>query len=289
MNKLSERLDPMTVKELRQSLRRGSFTYPFLAIHALAVVATVLGFQGNTGAFWWVAVGICLVLMPMGGLGLMRQELEARNHELLLLTRLNRWRVVIGKFASLWGLCVLTFLSLLPYAVVRYLMGGVEWPQEAARAVAVIAGSAVMCAGAIGASGFRRTTVRLAVAVLFLGSAVVGAGIPLAGATALSRGAGLVSIFTSLCGIACYCIAGLALARSQLRLSFLRYEANPTRSLIALLLFAPLVTGLVTAVTFGIGGGFGLLTVALAAATMDVSPKASRRVESQAELPPGGR
>ena len=36
---LPERLGPMTVKELRQGLRRGMFVYPFLGIHLLAVVA----------------------------------------------------------------------------------------------------------------------------------------------------------------------------------------------------------------------------------------------------------
>jgi hypothetical protein len=36
---LPERLGPMTVKELRQGLRRGLFIYPFIGIHVLAVVA----------------------------------------------------------------------------------------------------------------------------------------------------------------------------------------------------------------------------------------------------------
>ncbi len=273
---LPERLDPMTAKELRQNLRRGSFVYPFLAIQVLAVAATVLGFQGNTAAFWWVAGGICLVLMPLGGLTLMGQELEAGNHELLLLTKLNRWKVVLGKFISLWGLCVLTMVSLLPYGVVRYLIGGVEWTQEAALAAMVVSGSAMMSAGAIGASAFRRTAARLGVMVLFLGAMALGTGIPLAVSAVVKGGSGWLFCFTALCGIVCYSVAGLALARSKLRLSFLEYEANPTRLILALLVFSPFVTGIVTAVTAGYGGWFGLLAIALGAARMDATPKVPR-------------
>ena len=42
---LPERLGPMTVKELRQGLRRGIFIYPFIGIHLLAIVAMVAEFQ----------------------------------------------------------------------------------------------------------------------------------------------------------------------------------------------------------------------------------------------------
>ena len=99
-----ERLGPMTVKELRQGLRRGMFVYPFLGIHLLAVVAMAVEFQmaeveefteyagimnlflfipGHSwfsGPFWGVAGAVCLVLMPLGGLALMGQELAEGNH-----------------------------------------------------------------------------------------------------------------------------------------------------------------------------------------------------------------
>jgi hypothetical protein len=37
----------MTVKELRQSLRRGSFVLPFLVVQMLALTATVTEFKGG--------------------------------------------------------------------------------------------------------------------------------------------------------------------------------------------------------------------------------------------------
>ena len=93
---LPERLGPMTVKELRQGLRRGIFIYPFIGIHLLAVVAVATEFQMEevetfteyagllnlrlffpgdmfSGVFWLVAGVVCLLLMPLGGLALMGQ------------------------------------------------------------------------------------------------------------------------------------------------------------------------------------------------------------------------
>ena len=43
-NDLPERFGAMTVKELRQGLRRGMFVVPFIVIQLLAVVATLMEF-----------------------------------------------------------------------------------------------------------------------------------------------------------------------------------------------------------------------------------------------------
>jgi len=73
----------MTVKELPQSLRRTSFVYPFLGVHLFATIAIYTEFQLGTrsgeqgkaamliwdpdavGPFWWVAMTICGLLMPL--------------------------------------------------------------------------------------------------------------------------------------------------------------------------------------------------------------------------------
>ncbi len=292
-NDLPERIDPMTAKELRQSLRRGSFTIPFLAIQAMAVLAMVaefsIGHSGSSdiwpgvlnlallvdsGPFWMVVGGMCLVLMPLAGLVLMGQELEDGNHELLLLTKLGRWRVVFGKFLTLWGLCVLTFISLLPYVVVRYLVGGVEWWHEAACAGTIVAGSAMLCAGAIGASAFKRSAARMGVFALFLFSMAFGCGVPLGVSAAVYGGCGVFYHVTALAATVCYISIGLALARSRLRLAVLSYEVNPSGMILGLLAFAPFVIGFVTALTAGYAGMIGLAGLAVVAAKMDATPKA---------------
>lgn len=287
----------MMAKELRQSLRRGSFVYPFLAIQVFAVVAMVHEFQtgyasassqydgvlnptllANAGAFWAVGSVICMLIMPMAGVILMGQELEEGNHELLLLTKLDRWKVVLGKFVALWGLCMLTFVSLLPYVVVRYMIGGIEWLHEAACAGTVIGGSAILCAGAIGASAFKRTAIRILVLALFVVSMLAGCGVPLGAAAGVTGGCGWLYQIAAVAAVVCYTIIGLALARSRLRLAILAYEMNPSNMIIGLLVFAPFVIGFLTAITVGFGGFAGLAIIAVVAARMDVTPKAPKWV-----------
>jgi hypothetical protein len=290
-NDLPEGFDPMTAKELRQSLRRGSFVMPFIGIQVLALVAMIAEFKTghaagaseyagmlnpelltSSGPFWMVVGIVCMILMPLCGLALMGQELEEGNHELLLLTQLNRWKVVIGKFATLWGLSLVTFISLLPYVVVRYLVGGIEWWHEAACAGTVLGGSAMIGAGAIGASSFRNIGARIAVMLLFLCSMAGGCAAPLVLSAARTGGCGFLYHLTAICALICYTIAGLALGRSRLRLAVLAYEVKPSGMLIGLLIFAPFVIGLITTFTVGYGGFIGLVVIALVAAKLDLTP-----------------
>ena len=65
-------------------------------------------------------MSVCGILMPLAGLFLMPQGIEEGNHEMLLLTSLNRWQIVFGKFLTLWLLSQLTLTSLLPYIIIGH-------------------------------------------------------------------------------------------------------------------------------------------------------------------------
>jgi len=227
----------------------------------------------SSGPFWMVVASVCAILMPLGGIILMGQELEEGNHELLLLTKLNRWKVVAGKFAALWGLSVITFVSLLPYVVVRYLVGGIEWWHEAACAGTVLAVSAMVGAGAIGASAFSGIGARIGVFVLFMASMMAGCGVALGASAGVTGGCGILYHLTALAAVVCYTLAGLALARSRLRLAVMAYEVKPGGMMIGMLVFSPFVVGMITAVTIGFGGIMGLLFMAVVAARLDITPK----------------
>jgi ABC-type transport system involved in multi-copper enzyme maturation permease subunit len=306
MDDLPDRFGAMLVKELRQNLRRGSFVYPFLAIQALAVIALVVEFQqgsgatfekysgmlnlamlGEAGPFWWIVTLVCAGVMPLGGLILMGQELDDGNHELLLLTRLNRWKVVRGKFLTLWGLCVLTFVSLLPYVIVRYNVGAIEVRDELALSLSVVALSAMIAAGAIGASSFKRLLARIGVFLLFVGSMLLGGGIPLAAAAGVTQGCGVFYHLNALAAAACYTLLGLSLARSRLRLVVHAYEVKPSFMVVGLLVFAPFVIAMATAMTGGFGGFVGLVGMALVGLFADATPKAPAWVKAPpANIPP---
>jgi len=307
---LSDRMHPMMMKELQQGLRRSSFIYPFLGIHVLSIAAMAMEFTGGSvmrsdiagvmnlsmllesGPFWNVVLGMCGVIMPLGGLILMGQELEEGNHELLLLTSLNRWAVVKGKFFILWSVSALSFISLLPYVVVRYFIGGVELLQELMCGVSVLGCSAVICAGAIGASAFGNIGARIGVMLLFLVTAFVSTIIPLSASAMITRTMheALFQVFFNLNGLAaifCFVVLGLTVARSRLRLVVHAYEVKPSWLVIGLLVFTPFVVGMCTIMTAGFAGFVGLIGMALVGMYVDVTPKAKKiQTPYQSALPP---
>lgn len=302
---LTDRMHPMTVKELQQGMRRASFVYPFLGIHILAIAAMAMEFSSgsvtrteyagvmnlymlmDSGPFWNVVGGMCGIIMPLGGLILMGQELEEGNHELLLLTKLDRWSVVKGKFFILWAVCALSFISLLPYVVLRYFIGGVELWQEFVCGLSVLGLSAVVCAGTIGASAYQHIGARIAVLVLFLLSFMGSASVVLFFSALITRDKSpvLFQTFFNANGLAiafCYATLGLTMARSRLRLVVHAYEVKPSWLVIGLIIFTPFVVSMCTAVTIGFAGFVGLLGMSLVAIYMDVTPKLKSALPSYA-------
>ncbi len=300
--KAMDRLGPMTVKELRQGLRRRMFVWPFLLVQALAVLAMVVEFSTGeaavytkfsgvlnvlllipgsdqfSGPFWGVVGLMCLVLMPMGGLVLMGQEMDEGNYELLLMTPLTRWGVVLGKFYSLWGLCLLTLGSLVPYGIVRYMVGGMDVWRNLAAGLTVVLASGIMCAGALGASAFRSMPARIGVFVAFLGSLALGGSVPLAAAALTRDGCGVWYHVNVLGVVWCYVALGLALARSRIRLVVHQYEIQPSALVIVLLAVTPFISMMSTLFTAAYLGSVGLIFMGLAAWFADQSPKAPSTV-----------
>jgi len=305
-DELPDRFGAMLVKELRQNMRRGSFVYPFLGIHLFAIFALLIEFRGeggysfqkfagmlnvallwDSGPFWIVVAIICAIVMPLGGLILMGQELEEGNHELLLLTKLSRWKVVRGKFLTLWGLSVLTFVSLLPYVIVRYNVGAIEVIREIGCSLTIVALSAMMCAGAIGASSFRGLLARIGVMALFIFSMIAGCGIPIAASAASSSKIGVFYHLNAFAATVCYTLLGLSLARSRLRLVIHAYEVKPSYMVIGLLVFTPFVVGMATAMTVGYAGFVGLIGMSLVGVYADATPKAPAWVKPpEPNVPP---
>jgi ABC-type transport system involved in multi-copper enzyme maturation permease subunit len=298
---LPDRMGAMLVKELRQNMRRASFVTPFLVVQILAIAAMIVEFTAGdksestryvgmlnvgllaTSGPFWAAMGlICCIVMPLGGLVLMGQELEEGNHELLLLTKLSRWKVVRGKFFTLWGLCALTFVSLLPYVIVRYLVGSIEMIRELGCSLTVLGLSAIVCAGTIGASSFRGLGARLAIVLLFVASAAGSCILPLYASAMQTKTCGIMYYLNALSCVICYSLLGLCMARSRLRLVVHAYEVKPSSMVVGLLIFTPFVTAMTTAMTVGYFGGIGLIGMALVAIYADVTPKAPAWVKPPA-------
>lgn len=134
-------LPPMLVKELRQGLRTRGFVLSLVALHAIMVFGFVWALVINVfhqrdalsmaNGFFWVFAGMLLgVITPLRALGGLGGEIRARNVDLLMLTQLTSWRVVLGKWISLVTQAALVVVTLLPYGVARYFLGSVDLLQD---------------------------------------------------------------------------------------------------------------------------------------------------------------
>ena len=310
---LSDRFGPMQVKELRQSLRRASFVYPFICIHLFAIAAVFFEFKFSIktsspmpgifiwnpeqiGPFWWVAMGICGIIMPLAGLFLMPQEIEEGNHEMLLLTTINRWQIVFGKFLTLWLLSLLTLTSLLPYIIIRYFIGGIEWFNEIANTGTVISIAAILSAISIAASGYPTLPKKLGIFCVMLFSAVGGGGISMLGGgiwmnmAKASKWAPVANTFYHACVlivVVSYVILGLLVARSRLRLAVMNFEIKPSSLLVIIIGLAPFIVGMCAAFTCGFGSILGTVLLTFLAWNSDRTPKAPKwMVAPKPNIPP---
>ncbi len=178
-------LPAMLVKELRQGLRARGFVGSLVAFQVIMTLFTVFAIAGGTGSAsfgilqgaYWVVLNVqLLVITPARALAGLQAELEARSVDLLLLTRLTGWRIVLGKWISLLVQAALLVVAMLPYGVARYFFGSVDLAGEAKLIALLFGGSAVLTAGALWSSAMPkigRVAIGLAV-VLLWGQANLG-------------------------------------------------------------------------------------------------------------------
>ncbi|HVE15518.1 MAG TPA: hypothetical protein VNB29_02220, partial [Chthoniobacterales bacterium] len=172
-------LSPMLVKELRQGMRTRVFVFTFILLQILMTLNVVIGLlstsnnldPGATSAIFWVMVGLPLLLiLPMSGLGALSNERSGNTLELIFLTRLSAWRIVLGKWFAIVAQIALFACAVLPYAVLRYFMGSVNLTDDLLGLLAMLAGAAVLTSITVGVSPFqtRATRVLSTIGIVFL-------------------------------------------------------------------------------------------------------------------------
>lgn len=159
------------VKELRQGLQTRGFVGMLILFHAVMVVAmttTVASLPGASAAaraasadvsntfFWTLLAVMLLIVLPVRALFGLRAEVDSRTIDLLVLTHLSSWRIVLGKWASLVAQGFLLLVSMMPYGFVRYFAGSVNLADDALRCVALLSGCALLTAAALLCSGLPR-------------------------------------------------------------------------------------------------------------------------------------
>jgi ABC-type transport system involved in multi-copper enzyme maturation permease subunit len=135
-----EWLSPIIVRELRQGLRTHAFVGGLILLHA--VMGTLFCLKLTNAAAEvddvvlrtrtiqeWTNYGLLAVFMalqPLRALVSISDEQKASTLDLVQLTSLSSWKIVWGKWSALAGQTLLLAVSLLPYELLSYFMGGYD-------------------------------------------------------------------------------------------------------------------------------------------------------------------
>lgn len=176
-----DRLSPILVKELRQGLRQASFVIMFLflqGVMAMAVIGALCAVStsslsnrvemGNviSGSFFCLFGLAVVVIQPMRALTALSTEIRDNTIDLLLLTRLNAWGIVYGKWLCLITQSGLLLVAILPYLMMRYFLGGMNLFMEMAMLAAMFLIGGMICAGGVAMSAVRSLILRAIFAVV---------------------------------------------------------------------------------------------------------------------------
>jgi len=287
---------PVFVKELRQGLRARRFVMPFVLAQVMAIIAvgTELGFAAAANAtigsdftdllgfvlygVLWLIIGI---IMPLTNIGALRPELSGgRNVELLLMSNLSRWEIVRGKWLVGFALSCLMLVSLIPYLLTRYFVGGVDLIENLTQIFLVFIANGVLTALAIGASGFGNLIGRIlliGIGVLsFSGTLSATSFIVFERMTSATGASELITlvifVLVALASSALYVSYGLQLGRSRLRLFENPIDPPPSGLVIALMIFTPIVVGITSVATIGLGGWVAVVGLLVLSLLIDRGP-----------------
>ena len=159
---LGDLLSPILVKEFRQGVRGHVFTGAFLLLHAVLVLATGLSLinlndpaGSMTVLFWMLLVVPVGLVIPLTGMLSLSSETSLKALEPMLLTRLTPRGIVFGKWASLATQIAILVVSVAPYFLLRYFLGGLQIVYELWGVVVLAVGATVLTAVTVSLSAFR--------------------------------------------------------------------------------------------------------------------------------------
>ena len=183
MADFSPRLSPMLVKELRQGMRTNMFVIAFILLHSFMILCllTAISSPGSAdadGFFWFVIITVLLFVQPLRGFNALSSEYQLNTIDLIHMTRLNGWRITLGKWTALNAQGMLFVTGVLPYLVIRYFLGNVDFIVDLVAIAMIGLGSALATAITIGCSAFPNILLRGAAAIgLAILMTALGAGV----------------------------------------------------------------------------------------------------------------
>jgi len=135
----TERINPIVVKEVRQSLKSKQFTVSFGLTLIAAVGWTLIAVSLMVPRIYFVPAGIQLltgyfcilqfplmIIIPFSAFRSLTTETEDSTFELLSISALSAWQIVLGKMTSAMLQILLYLSALAPCIVLTYLLRGVS-------------------------------------------------------------------------------------------------------------------------------------------------------------------
>ncbi len=166
----SDHLSPIIVKELRQGLRTKVFVALFITTQVLMTLLVALSLtatsreinaEASSGFFWFFIALPVVVILPFRGFGAVGAEIKANTLDLILLTRLSARRIIIGKWLAIVAQTALFVFAILPYAVLRYFLGGVNLVDDLIVLGWMLFASAILTGITVGISPFQNRVTRV--------------------------------------------------------------------------------------------------------------------------------
>lgn len=136
--RLTSMLNPILVKEARQSLKSRQFLITFFCLLAASCAWTIMGIVFNAPDVYYVPSGDSMMLgyflilsvsmfafVPLVAFRSLAAELDEGTYEMLAITRLSAWRIVSGKLNSAVLQMLIYFSAIVPCLAFCYLLRGI--------------------------------------------------------------------------------------------------------------------------------------------------------------------
>jgi hypothetical protein len=138
LDRASDWLSPLVIKEVRQIVRGRDFMSSFGSCLAAGMLVAFFGAgdaltgEGTSGRWtfvslmtWLTILGLAVV--PLGAFSALRNERMEQTLELITLTALSPRRVVIGKLLAQGVKLATLFAAVAPFIAMSFLLGGVDF------------------------------------------------------------------------------------------------------------------------------------------------------------------
>ncbi|NOX55025.1 MAG: ABC transporter permease [Planctomycetes bacterium] len=155
---LSDHVNPILVKEVRQSLKSRQFVITFMLLLAAAWLISVVGIAnagdsleyGNVGraffAFYYlVLTGAIFAVVPYGSFRSLLTEREQNTYELLSITALKPRQIIWGKLLSSLVQTLMYYSAIAPFIAFTSLLQGFDFAMVAFVLILSLLGSMFCC------------------------------------------------------------------------------------------------------------------------------------------------